>query len=71
LDLLEFLGTGNDLELLYLGKVALEHIGLVEELRWRRVLKPALLRPRYLDVSGAAARAARLRQGVTVFDLVA
>ena len=70
LALLHYLKADNDLELLYLGKIALEHIGLLEELRWRQVLKPSCLRPRYLNHPQAKERLQRLRQGASVLELV-
>jgi uncharacterized protein (TIGR02421 family) len=70
LALLHYLKADNDLELLYLGKIALDHIGLIEELRWRQVLKPGCLRPRYLNHPQAKERLQRLRRGATVLELV-
>ncbi len=68
--LLEYLGGGGDLERLYLGKIALEHVPLVEELQWRRVVRPGPLRPRHLDSPQAQERLAWLRQGVSLERLV-
>ena len=67
--LLDYLGRGGDLELLYVGKVALEFIDLVEELRWRRVLAAPALRPHHLDTPEAQERLARLREGMDVREL--
>ena len=47
--LLEYLKSEKDIELLYAGKVALEFLPLLEELRWREVIKPPALMPRYLQ----------------------
>jgi len=68
--LLDYLGTGRELEWLLLGKVAFEHIPFIEELCWRQVLSPGLLRPRYLDDPQAQQRLERLSHGMSVFDLV-
>jgi uncharacterized protein (TIGR02421 family) len=70
LALLDYLKADNDLELLYLGKIALDHAGLIEELRWRQVLKPSRLRPRHLDHPQAKERLQRLRRGASVLELV-
>ena len=67
--LLDHLGRGGDLEILYVGKVALEFIDLVEELRWRRVLAAPALRPHHLDTPEARERLARLRRGMDVREL--
>lgn len=68
--LLDHLKTGGDLELLYLGKIAQEHIPFIEELCWRKVLKTSLLRPRFLDEPQAAPRRKRLGQGLSVLELL-
>lgn len=68
--LLEYLKTGGDLELLYLGKFALEHVPFIEELRWRQVLKPNLLRPRHLDDPQVDSRLERLRKGLSLHELI-
>ncbi|MAQ14370.1 MAG: hypothetical protein CMN30_06200, partial [Sandaracinus sp.] len=47
-DLLAYLGEGHELELLYLGKMALRHVPMVQELRRRGVLEPARALPRIL-----------------------
>ena len=38
----------SDLDPLLVGKIAEEHIPIVRELQYRKVLKPAPIRPRYL-----------------------
>jgi uncharacterized protein (TIGR02421 family) len=68
--LLDYLGAGGDLEQLLLGKVAFEHIPFIEELCWRQVLSPGLLRPRYLDDPQAQQRLERLSHGMSIFDLL-
>lgn len=68
--LLDYLKEGGDLELLYLGKFALEHVPFIEELRWRQVLKPNLLRPRHLDDPQVDNRLERLRIGLSLHELI-
>jgi uncharacterized protein (TIGR02421 family) len=68
--LLAYLAAGEDLEPLFLGKVSEQSLPVVRELRWRGVLRAPPLRPRFLDVPGAAARLARLRGGARVIDLL-
>jgi uncharacterized protein (TIGR02421 family) len=68
--LLAYIRDGGSLEPLLVGKIAEDHIPIIRELQWRRILKPARLRPRYLDAPETAPRLARLRAGVSVFDLV-
>lgn len=69
-NLLQYLGDGGDLELLYLGKIALEHVHFVEELKWRKVLQPGPLRPRYLDGAEIGDKLNRLQQGMSLAQLL-
>ena len=67
--ILDALAEGSTLDALLVGKLALDHIPLVQDLLDRGVLQPAWVRPRWLDVPGAQERLARLRAGATVNDL--
>lgn len=68
--ILKYLRSGGDLELLYIGKVASAHLPLVAELRARGIIKPPALRPRYLDEPKALERIKRLRGGLSVLELL-
>jgi hypothetical protein len=57
------------LAVLFVGKLALDHIPLIQDLLDREVLQPPWIRPRWLDVPGAQARLDRLRAGASVTDL--
>jgi uncharacterized protein (TIGR02421 family) len=70
MNLLSYLAQGGDLEILLLGKVSHEQLALVEELQWRKVLTPAVLRPRYLDKPETQKKLARLRKDVSVLQLI-
>lgn len=70
INLLRLLHEGTPLETLYMGKFAAKHIPILNELRLRGVLRAPPLRPRVLALPGAAERAARLRAGVDLIDLV-
>ena len=59
--LLELLQTDVDLDLLFIGKMAVDHLGLLRELRHRGVLEGPRLRPLYLERDDVAARLAELR----------
>jgi hypothetical protein len=63
-------GTGGDLEPLLLGKMSLEDVPVIVELRWRGYLEPPRLIPRFLSAPGSEAAIARLREGLTIFDLL-
>ena len=67
--LLDALAEGLDLGVLFVGKLALDHIPLIQDLLDREVLDPPWVRPRWLDVPGAPERLARLREGASVTDL--
>jgi uncharacterized protein (TIGR02421 family) len=68
--LVEYITSGNNFDLLLLGKFGFEHLPLIEELRWRQVLQPARLRPRYLDNKEASSRMKYLQSCNSVMDLV-
>jgi uncharacterized protein (TIGR02421 family) len=67
---LAYLREGGALEPLLVGKLGPDHVPIIEELQWRKVLVPAPLRPRYLDDPEAVRRLADVRRGVSVLDLV-
>ncbi|HUQ07482.1 MAG TPA: tyrosine/phenylalanine carboxypeptidase domain-containing protein [Kofleriaceae bacterium] len=68
--LLDHLRSGGALEPLLLGKLALAQFPVVQELLWREVLRPAALRPHWLDGPRAADALARARAGLRPLDLV-
>ncbi len=69
-DLLSYLGDGGELEPLLMGKIALAHVPIIRELKWRGVLQDPPLRPRYLDDPAAIARLEAISGGLTVLDMV-
>jgi uncharacterized protein (TIGR02421 family) len=71
LQLLTHLSGGGTFEPLLVGKIAIDHVPLVEELVRREVLQPAPLRPRWLEGEDAADRLARAGEGLRPLDLVA
>jgi uncharacterized protein (TIGR02421 family) len=48
-DLLAYLRAGHDLEPLYVGKIALNHVSLIRELRRRAFVTPPALLPKFWD----------------------
>jgi uncharacterized protein (TIGR02421 family) len=54
---LEYLQHGGDLEIILLGKVALDHVEIIDELRWRQILEAPRLMPRYLNADQTLPRA--------------
>jgi uncharacterized protein (TIGR02421 family) len=69
-ELLTYLGGGGDIEPLLIGKLGPDHIGMIKELQWRKVLREAPLRPRYLEDPRALERLEWLREGHSVLDLI-
>ena len=67
--LLKYLHDGGSVEPLIIGKFAANHVPIIEELRWREVLRPAPLRPRYLDNADAQRRLAAARNGIDLVEL--
>ncbi len=68
---LRYVQHGGDLHPLLVGKMAVEHIPIIKELQYRKVLKPAQIVPRYLQDVKAIERLDRLRDGNgSIVDLV-
>jgi hypothetical protein len=68
--ILDYLRDGGELEPLFVGKIAAEHIPLVHELTRRRIISPPKLTPRYLERAESQKRLERLRAGASVIDLL-
>lgn len=68
--LLAYLSNGGALEPLYVGKISTDHVPVIEELRWRKILRPLPLRPMFLDDAAAAARLERARKSLQLVDLL-
>ena len=69
-ELLKYLERGGKLEPLFVGKIATEHIPIIRELQYRHVLKPAPLRPRYMEHPHITEKLTYLRNGLTPLNLV-
>jgi uncharacterized protein (TIGR02421 family) len=68
--LLEYLGSGGSIEPLFLGKFGADHLHIVRELQWRKVLVTPTLKPRYLEDPKAASRLEAVCQGMSLQDLI-
>ena len=68
--LLDHLAEGNPFDDLLLGKVTLDYMEIVEELRWRRIVSPGPLKPRYLNDPGALRRLNTLPTGAELSSLL-
>ena len=67
---LEHARRSDDMEPLFVGKLAADHIPVIRELLLRGVLRKPALRPRYLDDPEAMERLQRVKAGMTVLDLL-
>lgn len=69
-NLLDYLKLGGELEPLFIGKISANHLPIIEELQYRKVLKSAPLKPRYLTNPKASERLERLRGGLSLLELI-
>jgi uncharacterized protein (TIGR02421 family) len=67
---LGYLAEGRPIDPLLAGKLSLSHVPLIEELIEQGVLEPPRVRPRWLSVAGAEKQLERIRDGISVVDLV-
>ncbi len=67
---LDYIRMGNELEPLLVGKIGVDQIPIVNELRWRKVLKPPPLLPRYLADERCLERLRRIRTGRSILELM-
>jgi hypothetical protein len=68
--LLEYLKKGGELEPLFIGKISADHIAIVKELQWRKVLHSAPLRPGYLNDPNTKNKLNDLRNGLSLIKLI-
>ena len=66
INLLNYLQAEDEFDLLFCGKIAIEQLPLLEELRWRKVIQPAAIMPRYLSESSAQCRLNKLKAESTL-----
>jgi uncharacterized protein (TIGR02421 family) len=69
-EVLKYVQQGGELAPLFLGKMATQHIPIVRELQWRGVLRDAPLTPRFMAHQDALSRLERLRERVSVVELI-
>ncbi len=69
-EILEYLGRGGDLEPLLVGKIAVEHVPIMEELLHSGVLRSPPLKPKYLETAETQRRLEGISSRTTVLDLI-
>jgi hypothetical protein len=65
-----YVQQNGDLTPLYVGKIAADHMPIIEELQFRKILVQPPLRPRYLDNPDAQARLTAMKDHSSVIDLL-
>jgi uncharacterized protein (TIGR02421 family) len=70
LDLIEYLRAGGDLDPLFLGRTHTRHAPIIQELRWREILKGPSLLPRCLNDPQSAQKIEGIRNGLGIPDIV-
>ncbi|MEJ2468056.1 MAG: DUF1704 domain-containing protein [Campylobacterales bacterium] len=69
--ILDYIAKGGAIEPLYVGKIAANHIPLVEELLYREILSRPPLFPRYLQEPEAAARLKEIQEKkLSIMDII-
>jgi len=69
-EVMHHLQEGGSLEALFVGKMGLHHLPVLDELRARGILREVPLTPRYLFDQRVAARLDGVREGSTFIDLI-
>ena len=67
---LDYLGNGGAFEPLLLGKFGADHLHIIRELQWRKVLVEPSLTPRYLGKPEVKEKLERVQQGLSLQDLI-
>jgi hypothetical protein len=68
--LLKYIEQGGEIVPLFVGKISTDHVPVIQELQWRKVLRAVPLTPRYLDFPETAEKLKKLRRGYSVLDLI-
>ncbi len=70
LELIDFIKEGGDPASLLVGKFALKHLNVIKDLTEREILKPAVLKPRYMESENYEQKLTKIREGVALSQLV-
>jgi hypothetical protein len=68
-DVLAYLEQGHEIEPLFVGKIGLQHVPFIQELRRRGIIQPPALLPRYMQAPGFRDQLEACRRK-TVLDLL-
>jgi uncharacterized protein (TIGR02421 family) len=67
--LMKYLRNGGNLEILFSGKFALEHVKFIDELTHRKIIHPPVL-PRIMESDKVKEKISQVRQGMDPLDLI-
>ncbi len=70
LQIFDYIREGGKLDLLFVGKMAANHIPIIQELLYRKVLHEPPLSPRYLEDDEALKRLEKIRNGFGILDII-
>jgi len=70
LQIFDYIKEGGKLDLLFVGKIAANHIPIVQELLYRKVLHEPPLSPRYLKDDEALKRLEKIKNGFGILDII-
>jgi hypothetical protein len=68
ISLLEYMKEGKDIKPLLTGKIRQDYLPIMDELVYRRILKPIPITPRYLD-GRYQDKIKKIQRGINVFNL--
>lgn len=69
--LMEYIRENGNIEFLLSGKFSLEHIHLIQDLTEREILKPALIKPKYIESKSFKKRLNALKNGLPLSQMAA
>ncbi|WP_281950717.1 flavohemoglobin expression-modulating QEGLA motif protein [Nitrosophilus kaiyonis] len=70
IDILEYIKDGGEIEPLYIGKIAANHIPMIKELILRKVLKNPPLMPKYLKDENSLKRLEEIKNGLDILNII-
>ena len=70
LQIFDYIKDCGKLDLLFVGKIAANHIPIVQELLYRKVLHEPPLSPRYLEDDEALKRLEKIKNGFGILDII-
>lgn len=68
--LMNYIKKGGDFDILYIGKIAEQHVPILSELKNRQILKQIPMFPRYLKEEKCLQRLAKIKNGITPRELI-